>query len=83
MIQWKPVADYVEPEWDRPGVALPPLLFWRRNKGATLGYIRDEELFDAKWVYVSDANKVTHFSAVNAPGDNVVDLAAHRSEAKG
>ena len=27
MIQWKPVADYVEPEWDRPGVALPPLLF--------------------------------------------------------
>ena len=59
MIHWKPIGEYVEPNWIQQGTALPPMLFWRTSKGATLGYIRDGELFDAKWVYVCDSNKVT------------------------
>jgi hypothetical protein len=46
-----------------------------------LGYIRDGELFDAKWIYVCDANKVSDFSTVNGPGDNIIDLDTHRAEA--
>lgn len=74
MIHWKPIAEYVEPNWVRLGTVLPPSLFWRPNKGATLGYIRDGELFDLKWIYVSDANKVTDFSIVNEPSDNITTL---------
>jgi hypothetical protein len=65
MIHWKPVGEYVEPDWVRLGTDLSPTLFWRPNKGAN---IRDGELFDAKWVYVCDSNKVTDFSTVNEPG---------------
>ena len=50
------------------------MLFWRPKQGATLGYIRDGELFDAMWLYVCDSNKVSDFSAVNAPGDNRTHL---------
>ena len=81
MIHWKPIEEYVEPNWVKLGTALPPVLFWRPKHGATLGYIRDGELFDAKWVYVCDSNKVSDFSSVNTPGDNVIDFDAHRAEA--
>ena len=67
MVHWKSIADFIEPNWETPDAELPPVLFWRPRKGATLGFIRDGELFDAKWVYVCDSNKVSHFSAVNAP----------------
>jgi len=79
VVQWKDIADFVEPDFDGTGSPPPPALFWRPKKGATFGYIRDGELFDAKWIYVSDSNKVSHFSLVEGPSDNVVDLAAHRS----
>ncbi|MGE0022968.1 MAG: hypothetical protein AB7S70_04975 [Hyphomicrobium sp.] len=78
MIHWKPVSEYVEPNWIKDGTALPPFLFWRTRKGAVLGYLRDGELFDWKWLYVCDANKVTHFSSVNGPESNVVDLGSVR-----
>ena len=80
MIHWKPVGEYVEPNWVKLGTDLPPTLFWRSVKGAVLGFLRDGELFDAKWIYVCDANKVSHFSAVHVPGDNVLELAAHREQ---
>ena len=54
--KWKPIADYVEPSWEEAGDILP-MLFWRARKGAAFGYIRDGELFDAKWVYISDARQ--------------------------
>ena len=79
MINWKEIAEYAEPDWAQDGTALPPSLFWRTKKGAVLGYLRDDELFDWKWVYVCDGNKVTHFSDVNGPGSNVVDLNAFRA----
>lgn len=79
MIHWKPVAEYVEPNWVKDGTALPPWLFWRTKKGVMLGYVRDGELFDWKWLYVCDANKVTHFSEVNGPESNVVDLGAFKT----
>jgi len=50
MIHWKPVGEYVEPDWVKLGTDLPPTLFWRPKHGAILGYIRDGELFDAKWL---------------------------------
>jgi hypothetical protein len=81
MIHWKPIGEYVEPNWVELGTALPPTLFWRPKQEATLGYIRDGELFDAKWIYVSDSNKVSNFSAINAPDDNVIDLEVRRPEA--
>lgn len=80
MIHWKPVGEYVEPNWVKLGTDLPPILFWRSVKGAVLGFLRDGELFNTKWIYVCDANKVSHFSAVNVPGDNVLELAAHREQ---
>jgi hypothetical protein len=64
--KWKPIVEYVEPSWDRVG-DIPAMLFWRARKGAAFGYIRDGELFDAKWVYISDVHKVTHFSEINGP----------------
>ena len=82
MIHWKPISEFIEPNWEKLGTDLPAVLFWRPEKGATLGYIRDGEIFDEKWVYVSDSTRVSHFSAVNAPGNNIVDLDAHRAEAK-
>jgi hypothetical protein len=81
MIHWKPAADYVEPNWVKLGTDLPPTLFWRPKQGATLGYIRDGELFDAKWIYVCDSNKVSNFSTVNPPGDNIVNLETRRGNA--
>ena len=79
MIHWKPIAEYIEPDWVKEETVHPPVLFWRPAKGATLGYIRDGELFDAMWVYVCDSNKVTYFSMINEPTDNVIDMSAHRS----
>jgi hypothetical protein len=64
--KWKSIADYVEPSWDKVE-DVPPLLFWRERNGAAFGYIRDGELFDAKWVYICDSRKATHFSEVSAP----------------
>ncbi len=79
MVQWTEIADFVEPDWEKVGNTAPPALFWRPKKGPTFGYIREGELFDAKWIYVSDANKVSHFSLVDGPEDNVINLAAHRA----
>jgi hypothetical protein len=79
MIHWKVIDEYVEPNWVKDGTEMPPWLFWRKNKGAVLGYIRDGELFDWKWVYVCDANKVTHVSEVNEPGSNVVNMESFRA----
>lgn len=68
MITWTPIAKFVEPEWDKPGVTPAPLLFWRPSKtAATFGFIRDGELFDSNWLYVCDSNKVTHFADINGP----------------
>ena len=74
--KWKPIAEYVEPSWEE--VDILPMLFWRARKGAAFGYIRDGELFDAKWVYMSDAGKATHFSEISAPDERVVELDAFR-----
>jgi hypothetical protein len=81
MIHWKPIEEYVEPNWVKLGTELPPTLFWRAAKGATLGFVQDGELFDAKWIYVCDANKVSHFSAVNTPDNNVIDIGTFHREA--
>lgn len=68
MLQWKEFGDFVEPDWERLGTAVAvPSLFWRPKKGATFGFVRDGELFDAKWIYVSDANKVSHFMTIEGP----------------
>ena len=64
--KWKPIAEYVEPSWEEVGDS-SPMLFWRARKGAAFGYIRDGELFDARWVYICDASKATHFSEISAP----------------
>ena len=37
------------------------------------GFIRDGELFDHKWMYVCDANKLTHFTQVNGPDGKVAN----------
>ena len=71
--KWKPIADYVEPSWDKVG-DISPMLFWRARKGAAFGYIRDGELFDARWVYICDASKVTYFSEISAPDPKVAEL---------
>ena len=80
MITWQPIGEFSEPNWEKEGPAPVPTLFWRPNKGATFGFIRDGELFNATWIYVCDSNKVTHFVFVNAPAEKVVDLAARRAE---
>lgn len=79
MIHWKVIDEYVEPNWVKDGTEMPPWLFWRKSKGAVLGYIRDGEVFDWKWVYVCDANKVTHYSEVNEPGSNVVSMESFKA----
>jgi hypothetical protein len=80
MIHWKHIDEYIEPNWEKVGTVGPAVLFWRGEKGAVFGYIRDGELFDHKWLYVCDSNKVTHFSEVNAPESNVVELEKFRSD---
>jgi hypothetical protein len=73
------MEEYIETNWEKVGTSGAPLLFWRGAKGALLGYVRDGELFDQKWIYVCDANKVTHFSEVNGPESNVVRLDEERA----
>ncbi len=80
MIHWKTISEFIEPNWVRDGTEQPPTHFWRGRKGAVLGYLRDGELFDAKWLYVCDGNKVTHFSDVNGPESNVVEIESFRPE---
>jgi hypothetical protein len=75
--KWKPIAQYVEPSWEQVG-DIVPMLFWRARKGAAFGYIRDGELFDAKWVYMCDSNKATHFSEISEPDEKFVELDALR-----
>jgi hypothetical protein len=72
VLQWKTIADFVEPDWERVGTAAEPALFWRPKKGATFGFVRDGELFDNKWIYVSDANKVSHFVLITGPDESSV-----------
>jgi hypothetical protein len=79
MIDWKRIDEFSEPDWEKTGTSVPPTLFWRVQKGAVLGYVRDGELFDWKWIYVCDANKVTHFSEINGPESNVLDLESFRA----
>jgi hypothetical protein len=79
MIHWKSIDEFIEPNWEKLGTSGAPVLFWRGAKGAVLGYVRDGELFDHKWIYVCDANKVSHFSEVNGPESNVVQLDEERS----
>lgn len=74
MIHWKQIDEFIEPNWEKDGTSCSAMLFWRPEKSAVLGYIRDGELFDHKWMYVCDSNKVSHFSEVNGPGSNVVDM---------
>jgi hypothetical protein len=73
--KWKPIVQYVEPSWEEVA-DIVPMLFWRTRKGAAFGYIRDGELFDAKWVYMCDSNKATHFSEISGPDAKVVELDA-------
>lgn len=80
MIHWKDIAEFIEPNWEKAGTQGEATLFWRGKKGAVFGYIRDGELFDNKWLYVCDANKVTHFSPINGPESNVVDIAKFRPD---
>jgi hypothetical protein len=79
MIHWKHIDEFIEPNWEKDGTSHPAVLFWRGAKPPILGYIRDGELFDHKWIYVCDSNKVTHYSAVNGPESNVVELEKFRS----
>ncbi len=72
-------GEFIEPNWEKLGTSGAPVLFWRGAKGARLSHVRDGELFDHKWIYVCDANKVSHFSEVNAPESNVVQLGEERS----
>lgn len=66
-MNWKPITDYVEPDWDS-GRDAAPMLLWREKKGgAVYGFIRDGEVFDHNWVYVCDANKVTHIAEITPP----------------
>jgi hypothetical protein len=64
---WQPITKYIEPNWDEAG-EFSPFLFWRQRNGAMFGFIRDGELFDAKWVYVCDSNKATHFCRSDSAG---------------
>ena len=48
MICWKHIDEFIEPNWEKMGPKAPAMLFWRGEKGAVFGYIRDEELFDYK-----------------------------------
>lgn len=74
MIHWKLIDEFIEPNWEKVGTDVAPTFFWCSTKGGVLGHIRNEELFDHKWVYVCASNNVTHFSEVNGPESNVVEL---------
>ena len=75
MIHWKPIDEFIEPNWEKVAAPASPTLFWRGKKGdAVFGYIRDGELFDHKWMYVCDSNKLTHFSEINGPESNLVEM---------
>ena len=80
MIHWKQIDEFIEPNWEKVDAQGTPSLFWRGKKGAVFGFIRDGELFDQKWLYVCDSNKVTHFSEVNGPESNVVELEKFRPD---
>jgi hypothetical protein len=80
-IHWKQIDEFIEPNWEKMAALASPVLFWRGKKEvAVFGHIRDGELFDHKWMYVCDSSKVTHFSEVNGPGSNVVQLHPDGSE---
>jgi hypothetical protein len=74
VIHWKQIDEFIEPNWEKVGTAGAANLFWRGKKGAVFGYIRDGELFDHRWQYVCDANKITHFSEVSGPESNVIEF---------
>ena len=74
VIHWKQIDEFIEPNWEKAETPMAANLFWRGKKGAVFGYIRDGELFDFRWQYVCDSNKVTHFSEVNGPESNVMEL---------
>jgi len=80
VIHWKQIDEFIEPNWEKVAAESAPNLFWRGKKGAVFGHIRDGELFDHKWLYVCDSNKVTHFSEVNGPESNVVELETFRPD---
>ena len=58
--------------------SFPRCCFGARARVPRFGYIRDGELFDAKWVYICDASKATHFSEISAPDEKVVELDTFR-----
>ncbi len=80
MIHWTQIDEFIEPNWEGlDPQQVPPNLFWREAKQAVvLGFIREGELFDYKWLYVCGSNKVTHFSGVNGPESNVQELESLR-----
>ena len=80
MIHWKHIDEFIEPKWEKVGTAGPATLFWRGKKEPVLGYIRDGQLFDHKWLYVCDSNKATHFSDINGPESNVVEFEKFRTD---
>ena len=61
MIHWKQIDEFIEPNWEKVDAPAAANLFWRGKKGAVFGYIRDGELFDHRWQYVCDANKIIIF----------------------
>jgi hypothetical protein len=80
VIHWKQIDEFIEPNWEKEPTPGAANLFWRGSKGAVFGFIRDGELFDHKWIYVCDSNKVTHFSEVNGPESNVVGMQGYRAD---
>jgi hypothetical protein len=80
VIHWKQIDEFIEPNWEKVGTTAAAHLFWRGSKKPVFGFIRDGELFDYKWLYVCDANKVTHFSEINGPESNVVEMQAFRPD---
>jgi len=75
VVYWKPIDEFIEPNWEKVAESGPATLFWRGKKEtAVFGHIRDGELFDYKWLYVCDSNKATHFSEVNAPESDEVEM---------
>ena len=80
VIHWKQIDEFIEPNWEKAETPMAANLFWRGKKGAVFGYIRDGELFDFRWQYVCDSNKVIHFSEVNGPESNVMELERFRPD---
>ena len=80
VIYWKQIDEFIEPNWEKAETPMAANLFWRGKKGAVFGYIRDGELFDFRWQYVCDSNKVTYFSEVNGPESNVMELERFRPD---